>query len=71
MPNNKTLLEDIRRIMKSMKREMESNNTQAQMLLAKNEVLKDRYSDLKGIEADLIKIIESTEEAQINDDSED
>lgn len=64
-----TLLEHVRRVMRSIERELDSNNVQAQRLLAKNEVLKDRYGDFKDVEKGLVKIIEDLEQTEKEENS--
>lgn len=64
------VLEDVRRTIRSMERELESNDSQVQRLLAKSEVLKDRIAELQCIEEKMSKAIEEDLREKHKDESE-
>lgn len=64
------VLEDVRRTIRSMERELDSNDSQVQRLLAKSEVLKDRIAELQCIEEKMSKAIEEDLREKHKDESE-
>ena len=64
------VLEDVRRTIRSMERELDSNDSQVKRLLAKSEVLKDRIAELQCIEEKMSKAIEEDLREKHKDESE-